>query len=76
MNVLDLVIDRNGPLKTEFIPSLLDGTQVIRARAYPAETDSGGSTLIPAGRTITLIPYALWNNRGPGQMRVWLPVKD
>jgi hypothetical protein len=24
--------------------------------------------------TITLIPYALWNNRGPGQMMVWLPV--
>ena len=22
---------------------------------------------------LTLIPYALWNNRGPGQMMVWLP---
>jgi len=23
---------------------------------------------------VTLIPYSLWNNRGPGQMMVWLPV--
>jgi DUF1680 family protein len=22
---------------------------------------------------LTLVPYALWNNRGPGEMSVWLP---
>jgi len=25
---------------------------------------------------LKLIPYYLWNNRGPGQMMVWLPVSE
>jgi hypothetical protein len=25
---------------------------------------------------MTLIPYALWNNRGPGQMMVWIPFNE
>ncbi len=82
ISIPDLVIDRNRPLTTEFVPSLLNGTQLIRATGYQTEMDSGGTagTTGTAGtlaeRTITLVPYALWNNRGPGQMRVWLPVKD
>jgi len=26
--------------------------------------------------SITLIPYFAWNNRGQGEMRVWLPVEQ
>jgi len=26
-------------------------------------------------RELTLIPYHLWSNRGPGEMMVWLPVR-
>ncbi len=75
-NVLDLLINTDKPFTTEFVPSLLNGTQVIRTTGYLTGVKSG----INAGKlpeeTVTLIPYALWNNRGPGQMRVWLPVTE
>lgn len=28
-----------------------------------------------SGKTLTLIPYYLWSNRGVGKMKVWFPVK-
>ncbi|HUV00551.1 MAG TPA: glycoside hydrolase family 127 protein [Bacteroidales bacterium] len=73
-NILNLVIDERSPLTTEFVPSLLEGTQIIKARGYQTKRIlDGGIEKLP-GEDVTLIPYALWNNRGPGQMMVWLPV--
>jgi len=75
-NVLDLLIDTDKPFTTEFVPSLLNGTQVIRTTGYLAGVKPEiNAEELPEER-VTLIPYALWNNRGPGQMRVWLPVID
>jgi len=73
-NVLSLLINKDTPFTTEFIPSLLNGTQVIRTTGYQTKKtlDRGIEKL--AEELVTLIPYALWNNRGPGQMMVWLPV--
>ena len=74
-NVLDLMIDTDKPFTTEFVPSLLNGTQVIRTTGYFAGEKPEVNAEKLSEETVTLIPYALWNNRGPGQMRVWLPVK-
>ena len=46
-------------LRVEPSPDLLGGVQVLRA----ATVD---------GRPLTFIPYALWANRGPSQMTVWV----
>jgi len=73
-NVMDLLIDANKPFTTEFVPSLLNGTHVIRTTGYLAGVKPGINAEKLPEETLTLIPYALWNNRGPGQMRVWLPV--
>jgi len=71
---MDLLIDSNKPFTTEFVPSLLNGTHVIRTTGYLAGVKPGINAEKLPEETLTLIPYALWNNRGPGQMRVWLPV--
>ncbi len=62
--VLNLSIDKNAIASSEYDPDLLNGTQVIKTQ------------LIADNKTldITLIPYHLWNNRGPGEMTVWIPV--
>jgi uncharacterized protein len=68
-NVLDLVIKKDAAFTTEFEPSLLGGTQVINTYGVYIST--------PVSHTeepLKLIPYALWNNRGPGEMKVWFPV--
>jgi DUF1680 family protein len=72
-NVLNLLIDKNATMTSEFIDTLLEGTQIIKTRgSQTIKTLSGAIEKLPE-EDITLIPYALWNNRGPGQMMVWIP---
>ena len=61
-HVLNLVYDPETTLESEYRPELLNGVQVITGEAK--------STIrLP----LTLIPYHVWANRGPGEMMVWLP---
>ena len=71
--ILDLRFDKESPFLTEFKPALLQGTQVIRMQAFYPPEDAGKAGDEALTREISLIPYHLWNNRGPGEMRVWLP---
>ncbi len=73
-NVRNLVIEKETPVKSEFIPSLLEGTQVIRTTGFQTKRRLDGTIEKVSDEPVTLIPYALWNNRGPGQMMIWFPV--
>jgi len=73
-NVRNLVIEKETPVKSEFIPSLLEGTQVIRTTGFQTKRKLDGTIEKLSDEPVTLIPYALWNNRGPGQMMIWFPV--
>lgn len=72
-NILNLVLNKDAALNTEFIPQLLDGTQVIKTSGFQTRKTLDEKVEIFSEELLTLIPYALWNNRGPGQMMVWLP---
>jgi hypothetical protein len=79
-DVLGLVIKKDAAYTTEFDPSLLDGTQVINTfgiQINKTVNDNVETGLRPVSTTVDvpvkLIPYALWNNRGAGQMLVWFP---
>ncbi|HEX2976927.1 MAG TPA: beta-L-arabinofuranosidase domain-containing protein [Bacteroidales bacterium] len=74
-NVLSLVLDESSAITSEFDPVLLGGTQVIRTSGFRTKNEPDGSFSLADKEPVTLIPYALWNNRGPGQMMVWMPVK-
>jgi DUF1680 family protein len=74
--VHDLIIDCEAGFSNEFMPDLLNGTEVIKAIGHKARTTQAGSIITLPDELVTLIPYALWNNRGPGQMAVWLPVTE
>ena len=73
-NVLDLVIKRDAAFTTEFEPTLLGGTQVIKTIGSQAKRTAEGNVVLLSEEPVKLIPYALWNNRGAGQMMVWFPV--
>ena len=73
-NVLDLVIRKNASFTTEFEPLLLEGTQVIKTSGFLSKKTHDGKIEMFGEEPVKLIPYALWNNRGAGQMRVWLPL--
>jgi len=72
-DVLSLVLGNEG-FSTGYREDLLNGTQVIAASgARSAKTPDGRIELLTQ-QEVRLIPYALWNNRGSGEMRVWMPV--
>ena len=73
-NVRNIVINKEAPLSAEFVPSLLGGTEVIKTSGFQTRRSLDGNIESSTEGPVTLIPYALWNNRGPGQMMVWLPV--
>ncbi|HAQ17818.1 MAG TPA: six-hairpin glycosidase [Prolixibacteraceae bacterium] len=66
-HVLNLVLDNNVPLKSEYHPEMLGGVVVLNGEAQKQET-SGKTEKVK----FTAIPYYSWANRGPGEMEVWL----
>ena len=73
-NVLDLVVKKDAAVTTEFEPSLLNGIQVIKTLGFETKKTLDGKVEMLGEEPVKLIPYALWNNRGAGQMRVWFPI--
>ncbi len=74
--VLGSVIDENPLFTGTFEPDLLNGTYIITTRAREASRNLDGSVSLGDYHDLTLIPYFLWNNRGPGEMKVWLPYRE
>jgi uncharacterized protein len=73
-NVLDLVVKKDAAVSTEFEPSLLNGIQVINTTGIKTKKTLDGKVEMLGEEHVKLIPYALWNNRGAGQMRLWFPI--
>ncbi len=74
--VLGAVVDENPLFDTYFSENLLNGTQVITTQAREASRDLDGTISLGDYYELTLIPYYLWNNRGAGEMKVWLPFRE
>ena len=71
-----LRLPKNAPLTARFEPGLLGGAVVIEGpgeRVKPTN-DELYSTVEPSSAPAPLkaVPYCLWNNRGEGEMRVWI----
>ena len=62
IDLFDITIDTRENPETRFNAELLNGAQIINVFGLPEK------------QTIKLIPYHLWNNRGPGEMQVWMPL--
>jgi DUF1680 family protein len=82
-NLLDIRIDPHQPLHADWNPRLLGGMTIVRASGYALDLDTWRAELCrpfassaspPAhSLTLTAIPYYAWANRGPTNMRVWIP---
>ena len=72
-NILNLMIKKEAAFEAEYSPTLLSGTEIIRTSGYQTRRTLENKVDTLKREPVTLIPYALWNNRGPGQMEVWLP---
>ena len=75
----DVVLPRTATFKTQFDPSLAGGVVKVTTEGLvhkPADwsgrlyqpQDVSAPTAVP----LTAVPYAIWGNRGQGQMLVWV----
>lgn len=70
--VLSLIVEETGNFvarKSE----MLGGIYIIEGEAKRTARQLDGSVEVSEPAPLTLIPYHVWNNRGPGEMSVWLP---
>lgn len=73
-----IILPRDAEFKTSFDPNLLGGVVKITANALVTDDSDWGDALYRPGKTatkpftITAIPYYAWDNREPGEMRVWI----
>jgi hypothetical protein len=75
----DVVLRAGMAARSVSEPDLLGGTVTVRAEAWHRRPPPAGWPYGAAPPdeqrepcTVTAIPYALWDNRGMGQMRVWV----
>jgi DUF1680 family protein len=71
--VQSIVADTNYVINTVYKPGVLNGITELSFKGYEATKDGSGKT---ADQTVTAIPYYSWNNRGSGEMEVWIPYKN
>ncbi len=70
-----LSLPRESPLTAHFVPDLLGGCTILEGAARRTEPGAKLYTTEPArlqAVRLCAVPYALWANRGEGEMRVWL----
>jgi DUF1680 family protein len=58
--VQNIIVDKNAPMQVSYAGNVLN---VINRITMPGSGQ----------QTVTAIPYYAWDNRGPGEMEVWIP---
>ena len=70
--VRNLVLPNDAKLNAEFRPDLLNGVEIVKARAVSLAYDEQGK-VSRKDQDFVAIPYYAWANRGNGEMLVWIP---
>ena len=76
-----LALPRSAPLEAVYERDLLGGVVTVRAEVDVAVGREGQALYAmdpprTERRTIKAVPYAVWDNRAPGEMLVWLRESD
>lgn len=69
--VLSLIVDPETDFTAEK-SGILGGIYILKGESRSAARRLDGRVELSGTKSVTLIPYHLWNNRGPGEMSVWL----
>lgn len=73
----DFRMDPHGAIEVD-ASELFGGIRVVRVEGTRSAADEDAPLYMPVAESkrekavMTLIPYYLWNNRGEGEMTVWM----
>jgi hypothetical protein len=73
--VRDLLLPASSTLRATFKPDLLNGVEIVEAKALALSYDAQGK-VNKREENLVAVPYYAWANRGKGQMIVWLPTSE
>jgi DUF1680 family protein len=73
--VQSLVADTNAVINTLYNPNKLNGITELTFAGY-AVSRNAAKDIVKKEQTLTAIPYYSWNNRGSGEMEVWIPFTE
>jgi DUF1680 family protein len=68
--VIQIIIPEKTDFEVIFRKDFLGGATVLKTKALAPKTGPEKNSL-PDETELTLVPYALWNNRGANMMNVW-----
>lgn len=71
--VQNIMVDKNSALVTSYDDKLLNGVEVIQTKGSSTKRQLNTAELISTEQAVKAIPYYAWNNRGAGEMMVWIP---
>lgn len=73
--VQSIVVDAATSVSSAYQPDKLGGIVQLTAEGNMSARQQGSDAIITRKEKITAIPYYSWNNRGVGEMEVWIPYK-
>lgn len=71
--VQNIVVEKNAVMNVVYKNDMLNGINVITMQGESTKRQLHSDALITSKQTVTAIPYYAWDNRGPGEMEVWIP---
>lgn len=73
----NIIIPPGAAFSTEYKPALLNGIMTLKTEV-PVVSITGTESITTEKKTVTMIPYYSWANRGKGEMTIWFPsqIKD
>ncbi|WP_290798002.1 glycoside hydrolase family 127 protein [Flavihumibacter sp. UBA7668] len=70
---MNFVLPASSKFSVQYEAGKLGGINTIGFDANVFDVDAEGQSISTVHKTITAIPYFVWNNRGKGEMQIWLP---
>ncbi|HYO22803.1 MAG TPA: beta-L-arabinofuranosidase domain-containing protein, partial [Flavisolibacter sp.] len=71
----NILLPSSASFNVEEKKELLNGVTVVRTSAPVIAISEDGQRVTTENKTVTLIPYYAWANRGKGEMMVWFPTR-
>ncbi|HEV8287252.1 MAG TPA: beta-L-arabinofuranosidase domain-containing protein [Chitinophagaceae bacterium] len=70
--VQNIVVSEKAPINETFNKDILNGVLMLSAQGSSTRRQLNSDVLLKSQQEVKAIPYYAWNNRGSGEMEVWI----
>jgi len=74
--VQNIVVPQQTSFSAKYDPSFLNGVLFLNGTGSATARQVNSDELLKKELPVKAIPYYSWNNRGPGEMVVWIPFEE